>query len=130
MVVRCHLMVGIVALAAGCDDHILGEPPEGEAPSAYTCDWVGVQEFFADKCDVCHSGESPIGGFDLVTTIESELNGGSPFYVVPSDAPASRLWQSISGTGTALLMPQGAATPLDEAQIGHVRCWIDAGAPL
>lgn len=129
---RARLLAPLgILLVAGCDDHLLGVLPDGEAPSAYTCDWAGVREFFDDYCHACHSGANPSGGFDLVATIEAELGGAEePFYVVPGDPDASRLWQSLAGIGSATLMPYGYTIPLELAQTGHVECWIREGAQL
>ena len=119
-------------LMLGCDDHLLGVPPEGaEPPAAYTCDWVGVQAFFDDYCQSCHSGANPSGGFDLVQVIEAELGGqGEPYYVVPGDPEASRLWQALAGIGSATLMPYGYTVPLETSLTQHVECWIGEGASL
>lgn len=130
MRVRHLAPLGCLVVAAGCDDHLLGVPPEGEAPSSYTCDWEGVREFFDDYCQACHTGSHPSGKIDLVSAIEAELDGEQYHLVVPGDADASRLWQSLAGIGSAILMPYGYTIPLDRSQTEHVECWISEGASL
>lgn len=130
--------LALCALAlAGCDDHLLGRPTDDAVPSAYTCDWEGVQAFFQSYCDACHttssSGSVGSGGFDLRVEIEADLaddDHGNNAYVIPGNPGDSVLWQSLAGTGTAILMPLGYSEPLDDAIIEHVRCWIAEGAPL
>ena len=113
---------GLVFLAlVGCDDTLYGQPEETN-DLVYSSDWDGVRELSRDLCEVCHveGGTSP----DLVlpAAIEADLEQGGGRLVVPGDPEASLLWTVLEDGS----MPIGA--PLSEAQIGHVKAWIEDGA--
>jgi len=122
------LLIGV-----GCDDHVFpthaAEVPEG----GYEATWDGVQLFVADNCHTCHFDGGP-GGFVIEDRVEAELLGtatddGLATMVVPGDADASALWQSVSFLGPASAMPPGGV-PLDDEAIGHIETWILDGAAL
>jgi mono/diheme cytochrome c family protein len=83
-----------------------------------------------EKCLACH-GHDPddLKGAYSVATREALLKGGESgdAAVVPGDAAASPLYQAIRWEG--LEMPPKENDRLKEEQIGHIRDWINAGAP-
>ena len=97
----------------------------------FTSDWDGVQDFIDEYCYGCHiAGE--FGGFDFYERLDAEASGsvsGEPL-VVPGDAEASLMWRVMQPDSPGLtLMPYGAFGPLAPEVNGHVRAWIEAGAP-
>jgi len=127
-------LMALAVLAAGCDDELF--IPCGE----YEPTWHGVQCLMNSQCVSCHAEEHP----DYVPTIVTVLPGdvyadvldgfdGDPL-VVPGDPEASRLWRVLVAPDSAQqdfgLMPWGYTKPLPDSQIGHVREWIENGAPL
>jgi len=87
---------------------------------------MGVEQMFVDHCDGCHV-DGGSGGFDLHVAIDAELNGGTPYYVVPGSAADSVLWQALLGTGAVAAMPPSGV--LQTELIAHVEEWINSGAP-
>jgi hypothetical protein len=126
--VRLRAGLAVLVLVVGCDDHLIGETTTEVVPgeNVYSSDWTGVEQLFVEHCDGCHV-EGGSGGFDLHEAIDAELNGGSAYYVVPSSAGDSVLWQVLSGTGAVAVMPPGGA--LQTELTAHVEEWINAGAP-
>ena len=133
MTPRNLALVAVLLAATACDDHILGDPiiTDTAGGNLYTSDWAGVQEFFAQRCETCHT-EGGSGGFDLTVEITAQLGGGTSNFefVVPGNAGGSILWQSVDFSGTAIAMPFGATSPLDGVEIKHIEEWINAGAEL
>ncbi len=82
------------------------------------------------KCLACHGRELLLGGLDLASR-EALLRGGQSGTpgAVPGDAQASLLYQAVAGTHATLRMPPKENDRLSPAQIGHLRDWIDLGAP-
>ena len=72
------------------------------------------------QCVGCHNGNEPP---NLEDDSYNELLNG---YVVPNDADASVLYQSLLGINGASLMPPGAQWP--DSKINLVRDWINQGA--
>lgn len=133
MTPRNLALVAVLFAATACDDHILGDPiiTDTAGGNLYTSDWTGVQEFFAQRCETCHT-EGGSGGFDLSIEISAQLGGGTTNFefVTAGNAGGSILWQSVAHSGTAVPMPLGAASPLDDLEIKHIEEWINAGAEL
>ncbi len=125
---RLGALFAVVMLCSGCDDHIIGVASTEVVPgeNVYTSDWEGVEQLFVDHCDGCHV-DGGSGGFDLHVAIDDELNGGSPYYVVPGAAGDSVLWQAVSGTGAVAAMPPSGV--LQTELTAHVEEWINSGAP-
>ena len=73
------------------------------------------------QCVGCHNGNQPPNLEDNVS-YDSLLNG----FVVPGDADASILYQSLLGINGVSLMPPGAQWP--DSKINLVRDWINQGA--
>ena len=91
-----------------------------------------VQGLLAEKCLACH-GDTPAklkGELDLRTR-EAMLRGGesSSEVLVPGDASASLLYLAASWEDSELQMPPKEKDRLSEEQLGHLRHWIEAGAP-
>jgi len=73
------------------------------------------------QCVGCHNGNEP-PNFEDDVSYDELLNG----YVVPNDADASVLYQSLLGINGVSLMPPGAQWP--DSKINLVRDWINQGA--
>ncbi len=73
------------------------------------------------QCVGCHSGNVPPDLRDEFS-YDSLLNG----YVIPDDAEASILYQSLLGINGVSLMPPGSKWP--DSKINLVKTWIDQGA--
>ncbi len=72
------------------------------------------------QCVGCHNGNEPP---NLEDDSYNELLNG---YVVPNDADASVLYQSLLGINGVSLMPPGSQWP--DSKINLVKDWIDQGA--
>jgi hypothetical protein len=72
------------------------------------------------QCAGCHNGNTP------PNLSESSYNSLLDGYVVPSNAEASILYQSLLGTNGVSLMPPSGEWPA--SKISLVRDWIDQGA--
>lgn len=112
-----------------------GESDTG-VPLDYEPDWGGTRSFLADHCYTCH-GDADHGGGGTAPSmpagIVADVESGAGAYVVAGDPAASVLWRVISGefeAGDVGIMPFGRTEPLPEAQIEHVKAWIEAGASL
>ena len=127
---RVLFFVGMVT-SVGCDDQIFH--PCGEL----TPDWHGVSCTVKTHCVSCH-GE-PHNGPDLFITtilpadILRDVDSGAGNLVVPGDPAASKLWRTLSGEVLPSdygPMPIGREAPLPMSEIGHIKAWIEAGAPI
>ena len=90
-----------------------GEPQEVSYENDIIPLWV--------QCVGCHNGNEPPNLEDDVS-YDALLNG----FVVPGDADASVLYQSLLGINGVSLMPPGAQWP--DSKINLVRDWINQGA--
>ena len=91
-------------------------------------DYADVQTIFAERCTLCHTGQSAPLGLDLTTydaVMAGSVNGP---VVVPNDPDASELVQRIRGTSTPR-MPLTGPPFLSDEQIGTIERWIGTGAP-
>jgi mono/diheme cytochrome c family protein len=106
--------------------HIRGLTGTSSASSAsgdpsYATD---VAPIFAAKCAACHGAS---GGWSAASYNDVLLSGASGPTVVPGDADASSLYQSLVGTHPrGVVMPPGS--PLSQGEIDIIGRWIDAGA--
>jgi hypothetical protein len=91
-------------------------------PDTYAPTWTGVQELFAEHCDVCHPAEQ---GFDLHIHLETPLQ---PYYsyVIPGDPENSFLWGVLTYEYLEPRMPPTGRLPDETIQCVHD--WILAGA--
>ncbi len=119
-------------VAGACDDTVF--VPCGEL----TPDWAGVQCTLNTHCISCHSNthdNPPVQFTVLPHDLQADLYAETGELVVPGDPAASALWRAVSGDLDPELdiwgiMPWGAEQPLPESEIGHIRTWIEDGAPL
>jgi formate dehydrogenase gamma subunit len=82
---------------------------------------AGIGALFQEKCVLCHSDSSGLGGLDL-SSYESALKGGvSGLLIIPGDS-ANSLLIIRQATGDH-------PGQLSIEEIARVRDWIDAGAP-
>ena len=87
-----------------------------------------VKPLLAVHCYKCHTGEKPKGGL-LLDTLESALAGGKSGEpaIVPGTSARSELVRRITSTDPDEQMPSKGPR-LSEAEIAHIKRWIDAGA--
>lgn len=83
-----------------------------------------IQPLFAERCVVCHGGESPQSGLDL-RTLASALRGGEHGPVVAEGFSDKSILvrQLVSGA----MPPKGVGEPLSSEEIEQIRAWIDQG---
>ena len=130
-------LVALLALLIGCGTSTVHEQAgttgtTGTSALLYAPDWVGVTAFTDASCAVCHSIGGTAEGIVLPDALRFDLATESGLYVVPFDPAASRLWRVLSGDlvdGDFGVMPQGTG-PLPEEHIGHIKLWIETGAPF
>ncbi|UCF60859.1 MAG: hypothetical protein JSV37_14045, partial [Anaerolineaceae bacterium] len=80
----------------------------------------GFADLFSEKCGMCHSSSSALGGLDL-SNYQAALEGGaSGPAIVPGDPDASLLL-TRQATGDH-------PGQLDGDELALVRQWIEAGA--
>ncbi|MEA1978728.1 MAG: c-type cytochrome domain-containing protein, partial [Chloroflexota bacterium] len=82
---------------------------------------AGIGALFQEKCVLCHSDSSGLGGLDL-SDYQAALKGGvSGLLITPGDSANSLLIiRQTTGDHPGQLSIE---------EIAHVRDWIDAGAP-
>ena len=72
-----------------------------------------IDTIIVEKCVICHtSGGSGTGDFTDFNVLKSKIDGGSF---------KTRVF-------TLKDMPPGGSTPLTEAEISKLKCWIEQGA--
>lgn len=93
-----------------------------KTPQEIGATWdAGIGALFQEKCVLCHSDSSGLGGLDL-SSYESALKGGvSGLLIIPGDS-ANSLLIIRQATGDH-------PGQLSIEEIARVRDWIDAGAP-
>jgi mono/diheme cytochrome c family protein len=121
-VVRLALS-GLIAVAAV---QAWGQAPDaarvGEAPARE------LQVLLAQRCTLCHSGDSAAAGLRL-DGIEALLRGSAKGPVVkPGDAAGSELIRRLKGTSLPR-MPMTGPPFLTDEQIAMFERWVAAGAP-
>jgi len=95
-------------------------PTRKPAPVGNTWD-TGIADLFDQKCSLCHSGETTMGGLDL-STYQAALDGGnSGPAIVPGD-PDSSVLIIIQRAG-------GHPGQLSEEELSLVEEWTENGAP-
>lgn len=86
-----------------------------------------VARLLAEKCVLCHQGESPPGGLRL-DSIDGVLKGSTRGPVVkPGDPAASEIVRRIRGQSQPR-MPLTGPPFLSDAEIAVIESWIAAGA--
>ena len=86
-----------------------------------------VRPLFEERCQMCHTGESGQGEFDL-STAEGLFRGGKRGQaVIPGNAGGSLLYKLVTHAQEPV-MPQKAAKLSPEA-IALIEFWINVGAP-
>lgn len=98
-----------------------------EVVCEYPATWDGMNQFFADNCDLCHADANGAGRLDLRAQVQAEVEAGGVNLVILNNAEESQLWKVISGTGVPQMPTTGL---LPESEICHVEEWINAGAPI
>jgi len=132
------ILLAVLSLTVGisCDDtvfpnHGAPEIAEGDgAPEEYTPDYDGVVALMNDHCVVCH-GEGRGNRFVFPDDLSNSIVTDDPYYVIPCDAQASRLWRVLTGeTRDDDFGRMPLAGLLPPTHIAHVAEWIDAGADV
>ncbi|MBC8001010.1 MAG: hypothetical protein H7X97_00360, partial [Opitutaceae bacterium] len=109
----------------GADVDISKLPPAAPATIDFHRD---IQPIFDKACLRCHGPERPKGRFRLDTR-ESALKGGdNGIDIVAGDSAKSPLIHFVARLVPEMEMPPtGKAEPLNSAEIGLLRAWIDQG---
>ena len=80
-----------------------------------------IDALFQERCGTCHSSSLSLGELDLSSYTAAMTGGVSGPAITPGDADSSGLI-IVQATG-------GHPGQLQEAEILHIREWIEAGAP-
>lgn len=86
-----------------------------------------IRPFLVSECYDCHAAESQESNLRLDDRARLLRGGDSGPALVPGDAEASLLFQSIAHTHPSLKMPEGRPQ-LPQRVIDDFRKWIDSGA--
>ena len=88
-----------------------------------------VEPLFEQRCYACHSHQSPApqGGLVLDSRAGWAKGGARGLAVIPGKPGESLLLKAVLYDDDSLRMPPGGK--LSEAEIAHLRQWIEAGAP-
>jgi mono/diheme cytochrome c family protein len=81
---------------------------------------ITIQPLLTANCVMCHGATNPSAGYRYNTY------AGTMTTVVSSNATASRLYQSLTGTNGRTPMPPGGS--LTTSQLDMIKSWINAGA--
>lgn len=104
--------------------------PAAELPPAAT-DIVDfnddVQPLFESRCYACHGEASSMNGLRLDLKGDALAGGHSGPSIIPGNSADSRLIHMVAGHEVKVLMPP-VGEPLNAAEIGMLRGWIDQGA--
>ena len=77
------------------------------------------------RCQNCHhSGRGSVGGFIGIEDYQGLIDQNQ---IIPGDALASPIYQSLVAANGMQLMPIGGALP--DSEIEQIKNWIDSGAP-
>lgn len=87
-----------------------------------------VKPILAQRCFRCHSSLEQESGLRLDSAAAILKGGDGGQVVAPGKSGESRLIAAVLRTGDLQMPPEGE--PLSEAQIGILKAWIDAGAPV
>ncbi len=90
-----------------------------------------VLPVFEAKCAKCHMEGSSKGGVSLdLAEIAKEIGEGKA--IVPGDVAKSDLLKLVSlpEDDADRMPPSGKGAPLNENEIGKIKEWIEAGAPV
>lgn len=119
-------IVGVTALGIWTVAGARQNRPTRPQPPAARATFAQVQAVFKANCVSCHQGAAAQGGIDL-TTYEAVMKGGKKGkIVVPRNAKASLLVQSMQHQKPAMAMPPGRKLPAPA--IRTVEAWVAAGA--
>lgn len=113
-------------LASGLDAPLPSDPPRVRAQVLFR---QRVRPMLEAKCLGCHGdGEELEGDLDLRSR-EAMLRGGkSGPALVPGDALASLIYQSVRRTDERMMPPKDRER-LTPEEIAALKAWIEAGAP-
>jgi mono/diheme cytochrome c family protein len=112
------------AIRAGALALLLATAPAAHSQAGAT--YMDVAPILAQKCVLCHSGQTPPAGLRL-DTLEALLKGGAKGPVVNSGAPAeSELLRRIKGISQPR-MPMTGPPFLSDTEIATIQNWIAGG---
>lgn len=76
-----------------------------------------IKSIITDKCQGCHSGSSPAGGYDFSTYagVKARVNDG-------------KLWGAVNQVAGYSAMPKNG-NKLSTCELDKLKIWINAGAP-
>jgi hypothetical protein len=105
---------------------MLASAPAAHAQAGAT--YADVAPILAQKCVLCHSGQTPPAGLRL-DTLDAVLKGGAKGPVVKPGAPGdSELLRRIKGISQPR-MPMTGPPYLSEKEIATIQDWISGGLP-
>jgi len=108
---------------------ILSSAELGEGEKLFA---LHVSDILAEKCIACHSPEPEHklkGGLNMSSQETILAGGDSGEVLIPGNASESLLYIATTWADPDYEMPPKEADRLSEAQQGHLRDWINAGAP-
>ncbi len=86
-----------------------------------------IQPIFTQRCIACHGAEKRRGGLRLDRASDAQVGGDTGPAFIPGRSDESLLIEKVAGLDPVGIMPP-KGDPLDDAQIGLLRAWIDQGA--
>jgi len=130
------MLLGSVALVAGCDDQVWGVARDVPIAPPSADGYEGVREIVSEHCLLsCHDAATQLGGLDLETDMAVDtvnVRGMFGLLLVSPGAPEnSMLYLKVTSTnpqGTGSDMPPGSGG-LPEVLTEVVEDWILDGAP-
>ena len=89
-----------------------------------------IKPILRDRCWSCHGALQQKGGLRLDTVAAMRRGGDSGPAVVPGDSLRSLLLHRVTAQDAGERMPPSReGVPLDDATVGWMRAWVEAGAP-
>ncbi|MCH2213086.1 MAG: hypothetical protein MK110_17410 [Fuerstiella sp.] len=85
-----------------------------------------VAPIFVNFCLRCHRGDTPAGGYSVVTITDVLRGGDTGNTIIPGNSNDSYLWKLV-GLQDPIKMPQGPAR-LKRSQAQTLKTWIQEGA--
>jgi mono/diheme cytochrome c family protein len=123
--VLANSVVASIAAVAAAEPAKL--PPPAERKVDYLAD---IQPLLKKNCYSCHGSERREGGLRLDQRQRALDGGDSGREIIAGKSADSRLVKLVAGIDEefGVMPPDGKGKPLNAAEIGLIRAWIDQGA--
>ena len=124
------ILIAVVVVVVGIQNAGLHLGAQGtpDSSSSGQVDFArDILPIFEGSCYSCHGPTQQMSGLRLDSKKLALAGSESGKVIDPYKASESPLYQRIAGIGDLARMPMGGK-PLDTAQIGLIRAWIDQGA--